>query len=114
MVLRYNRRVKFGPWFTLAEAPERLEARPGVLQVRVERGLVRYPNGKSAMIRYAASDDVRQLAAALAGAHAGAPWLCRASAGECADPAGAAARLIAEFEERFGSCPFIPGEEDMV
>lgn len=114
MALLYVRGMKFGPWFPLAAAPERLPARPGVLQVRVERGLVRYPKGKSAMIRYAAADDVRQLAASLAAAHAGAAWLCRASEGPCADPVAAAARLAAEFEERFGSCPFIPVEEDMV
>lgn len=114
MVLLYIRRVKFGPWFTLPAAKERLPARPGVLQVRVEHGLVRYPRGKSAMILYAGAHDVRQLAAALEAAHAGAPWLCRVSEGECADPVAAAARLVAEFEERFGSCPYIPGEKDMV
>lgn len=109
----YSRRVKFGPWFRLAEASERVPAAPGVLQLRVERGLVRYPRGKSAMIRYVASADVRQVAEALARAHPGAPWLCRASVGACADPDAAAARLIAEFEERFGSCPFVPDEKDM-
>lgn len=106
--------MKFGAWHRLEESAERLPARAGVLQVRLERGLVRYPRGKSAMIRYAGADDVRRLAAELAAAHPGAPWLCRASEGECADPAAAAARLVAEFDERFGSGPLIPGASDMV
>lgn len=105
--------MKFGPWHPLEASAERLPARAGVLQVRLARGLVRYPRGKSAMIRYAGADDVRRLAAELAAAHPGAPWLCRASEGECADPAAAAARMIAEFDERFGACPFIPGASDM-
>lgn len=113
VVSLYSRRVKFGPWIRLAEAPQRLAARPGVLQLRVERGLVRYPRGKSAMIRYVGGEDVRQLAAELAISHPGAPWLCRVSEGAGGDAAAAAARLIAEFEERFGACPFIPGESDM-
>lgn len=113
MALRYDRRVKFGAWIPLESAAAQLPARPGVLQVRLERGLVRYPRGKSAMIRYAGAHDVRQLAADLAAAHPGAPWLCRVSDGACADPEAAAARAIAEFEERFGSCPFVPGESDM-
>lgn len=106
--------MKFGAWHPLVEAAVQLPAGPGVLQVRLARGLVRYPRGKSAMIRYAGADDVRLLAAELAAAHPGAPWLCRASEGDCADPAAAAARLLAEFDERFGACPFIPGDSDMV
>lgn len=105
--------MKFGAWHRLNDAPERLPPRAGVLQVRLERGLVRYPRGKSAMIRYAGAADVRRLAAELAAASPGAPWLCRVSEGDCPDPEAAAARLIAEFHERFGACPFIPGEEDM-
>lgn len=106
--------MRFGAWHPLEAAAERLPARAGVLQVRLVSGLVRYPRGKSAMVRYAGADDVRRLAAELAAAHPGAPWLCRASEGECADAAAAAARMIAEFEERFGAGPFIPGETDMV
>lgn len=105
--------MRFGPWYPLDAAESRLPAGPGVLQVRLERGLVAYPRGKSAMIRYAGAGDVRLLAAGLAAEHPGMPWLCRASAGACADPEAAAARLLAEFEERFGACPKIPGAEDM-
>lgn len=105
--------MRFGHWHPLRDAPDRLPPQSGVLQVRLERGLVSYPRGKSAMISYAGADDVRQLAARLAGAHAGEPWLCRASLGACADPLGAAARLLAEFEERFGSCPMLNVAKNM-
>lgn len=105
--------MRFGPWYRLDDAGGRLPAAPGVLQLRLERGLVRYPRGKSAMIRYVAAGDVRTLAARLALEHPGSPWLCRASEGACDDPDAAAARLLAEFAERFGSCPKVPGEDDM-
>jgi hypothetical protein len=100
--------MRFGAWFPLPEAADHLPAAPGVLQVRLREGLVRYPRGKSAMIHYAGAADVRQLAADLSAAHPVAPWLCRASLGPCPDPAAAAARLRAEFAERFGSCPEVP------
>lgn len=96
--------MKFGPWLRLADAAH-LPARPGVLQVRRERGLVHYPRGKSAMVRYLGGDDVRALAVELAARHPGAAWLCRASEGACADPHAAAAREIAGFSERFGAAP---------
>lgn len=105
--------MRFGPWHPLRGAAEHLPPQGGVLQVRLERELVSYPRGKSAMVLYAGADDVRQLAARLADAHAGKPWLCRASVGPCADPPGAAARLLAEFEERFGSCPTCNETKDM-
>lgn len=105
--------MKFGAWHPLAAAADHVPAGPGVLQVRVCEGLVRYPRGKSAMIFYAGAAEVRALASALARTHAGAPWLCRASVGPCADPAAAAARLLAEFSERFGECPKIPVLGDM-
>lgn len=105
--------MRFGPWHPLLAAADRLPPQGGVLQVRLERGLVSYPRGKSAMISYVGAGDVRQLAARLAGAHPGEPWLCRASLGACPDPLAAAARLLAEFEERFGSCPILNVEKGM-
>jgi len=106
--------MKFGPWHPLAAAADHLPAVPGVLQVRLREGLVRYPRGKSAMIHYAGAADLAGLAAGLAARHPHAPWLCRASVGPCSEPMLAAARLLAEFEERFGACPKIPVPEDMV
>ncbi|MDC0669599.1 hypothetical protein [Nannocystis radixulma] len=106
--------MRFGPWHPLSTAAELLPAAPGVLQVRLREGLVRYPRGKSAMIHYAGAADLSRLAASLAASHPAAPWLCRASVGPCAEPMLAAARLLAEFDERFGACPKIPGPEDMV
>ena len=100
--------MKFGPWHPLPAAGDQLPPAPGVLQVRVREGLVRYPRGKSAMICYAAAADLQALAVTLARTHQGAPWLCRASLGPCADPEAAVARLLADFRGRFGECPKIP------
>lgn len=105
--------MKFGPWYPLSEAADRLPAAPGVLQVRLREGLVRYPRGKSAMIHYAGAADVAALAAALAARFPDAPWLGRASVGPCPDPTAAAAGLLADFDERFGSCPKVPVSQDM-
>ena len=49
----------------------------GVLQLRVARGLLDYPRGKSAMVHYAHAADLRAAARALAAAHAGDDLLCR-------------------------------------
>ncbi|MDC0717948.1 hypothetical protein [Nannocystis bainbridge] len=106
--------MKFGPWVPLSEAAARLPPAAGVLQVRLREGLVRYPRGKSAMVVYAGAADVAGLAAELNERHPAAPWLCRTSVGPCPDPSAAAARLRAEFDERFGSCPKVPVSEDMI
>lgn len=48
-----------------------MEAAPalqGMVQVKIARGLVEYPRGKSAMVRYAACSDLRA-------------WLCAQRAG---------------------------------
>lgn len=105
--------MKFGAWFPLSEAADRLPAAPGVLQCRLREGLVRYPRGKSAMVHYAGAADVRRLAASLSAAHPDARWLCRASLGPCPDPEAAAARMLADFAQRFGSCPEVPVQQDM-
>jgi hypothetical protein len=78
---------------------------PGVLQVRREVGLVAYPRGKSAMILYAGVEDVRGACQQLAAQHPGRAWLCRCNRDPLENVGGAAARLIAEFVERFGAEP---------
>jgi len=82
---------------------------PGVLQVRREVGLVDYPRGKSAMILYAAADDLRGACERLAAQYPGMAWLVRWNRDPVEDPvedpAGAVDRLIAEFVERFGAAP---------
>jgi hypothetical protein len=95
--------MNFGPWSPLHAA--QLPSGPGVLQVRREHGLVVYPRGKSAMVHYAAAEDLRAAAAALAAAHPDAAWLVRCNRAPVVDPEAAATRLIAEFVERFGAPP---------
>ena len=95
--------MNFGPWSRLDAAS--LPAGPGVLQVRREHGLVEYPRGKSAMVHYAAVEDLRAAALALAAANPDAVWLVRCNREPVADPRAAAERLIAEFSERFGAPP---------
>lgn len=99
--------MRFGPWSRLLAAADALPPGPGVLQVRREHGLAEYPRGRSAMILYRGCDDLRATAQALAAAHPDAAWLCRCNRDPVADPHAAAARLVAEFAERFGGPPSI-------
>ncbi|MBA3550525.1 MAG: hypothetical protein H0T76_28960 [Nannocystis sp.] len=95
--------MNFGPWSPLHAA--QLPSGPGVLQVRREHGLVGYPRGKSAMVLYAAAEDLQAAALAIAAAHPDEAWLVRCNREPVVDPEAAAARLIAEFNERFGAPP---------
>lgn len=102
--------MQFGRWYPLAQAAAHAPAAPGVFQVRTRTGLVDYPRGKSAMVHYAAADDVRAAATAYARAHPHADWLCR-HLEDLDDPreAGAvAARLVHDFTIRFGRAPAPP------
>ena len=99
----------FCRWYPLAEAAAHAPPAPGVLQLRVAHGtLLDYPGGKSAMIHYAAADDLRAAATALAAAHAGTGWLCRHTDGEVADPGATLAALMDMFTRRFGTPPRWP------
>ena len=104
----------FGRWYPLRDAAAHAPVAPGVLQVRVAHGhLLDYPRGKSAMVHYAAAEDVRAAAVALAAAHAAADdevhadagWLCRHTEGAVADPAALVADLVRAFTARFGCAP---------
>jgi hypothetical protein len=95
--------MNFGPWSPLHAAA--LPPEPGVLQVRRAHGLVVYPRGKSAMVHYAAAEDLRAAVLVLAAAHPDAAWLVRCNREPVSDPRAAAERLIAEFAERFGAAP---------
>lgn len=83
---------------------------PGILQVRQETGLVVYPRGKSAMILYAAADDLRGACERLAAEHPGAAWLVRCNRDPVGDPGVEAERLIADFVARFGAAPSPGGD----
>ncbi|MBK8259792.1 MAG: hypothetical protein IPK80_00390 [Nannocystis sp.] len=98
--------MNFGAWVRLDEAE--FPAAGGVLQARLEEGLVVYPRGKSAMVYYAGARDLGAAARALAAANPGARWLVRVSREPVMEPEEAAARLIAGFVERFGAAPRAP------
>lgn len=104
--------MRFGRWHRLDEAAAAAPPGPGVYQVRVASGLLDYPTGKSAMIRYGAARDLRAAASELARAHPGRDWLCRfseeMSAREAADPDAIVAELVAAFRRRFGAPPGHP------
>jgi hypothetical protein len=104
--------VRFCPWYPLADAGAHAPAEPGVLQLRLARGLLDYPTGKSAMVGYADAADVRAAAIALGAAHAGRDILCRhlieIGLDEAVEPAAFRAKLEAEFVRRFGAPPALP------
>lgn len=95
----------FGRWYPLREAAAHAPAASGVLQLRLATGLRDYPRGKSAMLHYAAADDVRAAAIALAVAHPEVDWLCRHTEGAVADPWALVADLLRMFMVRFGAAP---------
>ncbi len=92
--------MNFGPWSPLHAAS--LPPGPGVLQVRREHGLVVYPRGKSAMVCYAAAEDLQAAARALAAAHPEAAWLVRCNREPVADPQDRMerVRLLADLPEK--------------
>lgn len=83
----------------------------GTVQVKVARGLVAYPRGRSAMVFYASAPDLRRLvadrAAALVAAADAAglgPLRLRWREG---DPSRDGAEIFALFVERFGAVPIL-------
>lgn len=103
--------MRFGPWYPLGEAAAHAPAAEGVLQVRLETGLIDYPRGKSAMVHYEHAKDVRAAATALAAGHAGEALLCRhleLEGAETVDARAFHAKVLDEFMRRFGSPPSFP------
>ena len=101
--------MRFCPWYPLCDAAAHVPAGEGVLQVRLEHGLLDYPTGKSAMVWYAHSCDLRAAAQALATAHPRG-YLCRhlEEAGAGVDLAAFHAKVREEFVRRFGAEPQFP------
>lgn len=99
--------MRFTRWYPLAEAGRHAPAGEGVLQLRLASGLVDYPTGKSAMVYYAAADDVRAAALRFAADYHGAPLWCRHldPEGHAVDVRAYCARLLDEFSRRFGCAP---------
>jgi len=82
-----------------------------VLQLRLANGLLDYPTGKSAMVHYAHTPDVRAAATVLAASHPEPPLLCRhldLEGDEHVDLAAFHAKVREEFIRRFGSPPTFP------
>jgi hypothetical protein len=102
--------VRFAPWYPLAEAGDLAPTGEGVLQLRLARGLIDYPRGKSAMVWYEHAGDVRAAARALATAHAGEDLVCRhlIEIDAAIDLAAFCAKLREEFVRRFGAAPTFP------
>ena len=86
----------------------RLVELPRSLQKKTLPGLLDYPRGKSAMVHYAAAEDLRAAAIALTAAHPDVDWLCRHTEGVVDDPAALAADLVRMFTARFGRAPSAP------
>ncbi len=99
--------MQFGPWYPLADAGDHAPAEPGMLQLRLARGLIDYPRGKSAMVWYEHASDVCAAALALAAAHAGAALVCRhlIEIPPATDLVAFCAKLTGEFVRRFGEAP---------
>jgi len=101
--------MRFDRWHRLEDAATTAPQRPGVFQVRLEEGLVRYPRGRAAMIHYGAGSDLQADLLAFAQMHAGQPWLVRVTRDPVDDPPARLQRLLADFCERFGAAPHPPG-----
>ena len=99
--------MRFGPWYPLAEAGDHTPPAENVVQVRLARGLLDYPRGKSAMVWYTHALDVRAEALALGRQRAGEDLVCRhlieIDAG--ADLGTFCAKLREDFVRRFGTRP---------
>ncbi len=99
--------MKFGEWYPLSTSGDRAPAGEGVLQLRLATGLLDYPRGKSAMVWYEHSRDVKTAAGALGVRFANKGLVCRhlieVDAG--VDLAAFCAKLREDFERRFGMVP---------
>ena len=104
--------MMFGRWYPLAGAGTGVPEEPGLFQLRVPKGLISFPRGKSAMIHYGASDNIQNSIADLAAQWGDRDWLCRHTVellnSERADLDAALASLLSRFEHRFGARPSMP------
>ena len=99
--------MRFGPWYPLADARDLAPPDEGVWQLRLAKGLLDYPRGKSAMVHYEHATDVRAAVAAWALVHGFAGILCRhlIEIDAAGDLAAFCAKLSDEFVRRFGALP---------
>ena len=99
--------MRFGNWYPLSAAGAHAPEHAGVYQLRIPDGLIAYPNGKSAMIHYGVSSNLRRAVTELCDRHAGPDWLCRHTV-VADDPQALLATLLERFEQRFGAPPTLP------
>ncbi len=52
--------MRFCDWVPLEKSGAAVPDRPGIFQIRIEHGLIRYPQGKSAMFYYGYGPSLRQ------------------------------------------------------
>ena len=102
--------MHFGPWYSLPDAIERAPDVAGVVQLRAA-GILAYARGQSAMIYYACSPSDEPLSKFMMRcgrellSHAENHGACLIRFGETEQPKRELARLLKNFETRFGSPP---------
>ncbi len=96
--------LEMSRWHLPADAACAPDA-PGVVQIKTTSGLVDYPTGKSAMVRYGAGASVAAVVArGLADStREGDSDALRWRYVTCADPDGVLSTLCDRFERRFGA-----------
>ncbi len=95
--------MRFGPWSPLRQAVHHIPDTSGVFQIKTSRGLIRYPRGLSAMVRYGASPNLKQTIADVARSHPEDNWQCRHLV--IPTPDVLLKTLLAQFVARFGATP---------
>lgn len=100
---------RFTDWLPLPEGEREAPQEEGVFQVRVAEGLLRYPNGRSAMVFYGRAGDLRGgvrlfRERLLPGLEWAEPelrvrWFAEPDAAQRME------QLLRRFEQRFGGLP---------
>ena len=96
----------FVHWYPLEDGAAHAPSGPGVFQIRVCDGLIRYPKGRSAMVAYGAGSDLSALVGEIAREKEKGQFLCRHQSSQAPDVL--LAFVLAQFEQRFGTQPSWP------
>ncbi|MCP4448748.1 MAG: hypothetical protein GY811_25955 [Myxococcales bacterium] len=96
----------FVHWYPLVDAAGLAPAAPGVYQVKVLGRLLEYPRGKSAMVCYGATGNLREAVAELASESPDGDFLCRHQSSDA--PAVLLDFVLGQFVRRFGVAPAWP------
>jgi hypothetical protein len=98
--------TSFVPWYPLAQAGQHAPAAPGVYQIRVSKGLIDYPTGKSAMVCYGTSQNLREELSRQGQERDGAAFLARHQ--QTSQAAELFEMIMERFRQRFGAEPEWP------